>query len=136
MNNPWKHVLAVVGVALVAGAAWYGWLGWDQSYDEHPDGTVSGPYQAWQVVGLVLTLVVPLVWAVSQRYFAASTFALTFGLTVASFIDWSDDESGLFLVGVLMIMIGGMFVTSIATVVLASLPGLAGGRRRPRAGVS
>jgi hypothetical protein len=38
--------------AVLTGASYLGWLGWDQQ--RNPDGT--GPYEAWQVVGLALTL--------------------------------------------------------------------------------
>jgi len=32
------------------------WLGWDQTKYRGPDGNLHGPYQPWQVVGLVLVL--------------------------------------------------------------------------------
>ncbi|WP_433217450.1 hypothetical protein [Microtetraspora malaysiensis] len=32
------------------------WLGWDQEKDIEPDGSLSGPYQPWQVAGLVIVL--------------------------------------------------------------------------------
>jgi hypothetical protein len=38
--------------AVLTGASYLGWLGWDQQ--RRPDGT--GPYEAWQVFGLALTL--------------------------------------------------------------------------------
>jgi hypothetical protein len=40
--------------AVLTGASYLGWLGWDQQ--RSPDGT--GPYEAWQVVGLALTLAI------------------------------------------------------------------------------
>src|SRR5262245_26251490 len=45
--------VALVAVALTV-VAYLAWLGWDQR--RNPDGT--GPYEAWQVVGLALTLAV------------------------------------------------------------------------------
>lgn len=45
--------VALTAVVLTV-ASWLGWLGWDQQ--RNPDG--SGPYEAWQVVGLALTLTV------------------------------------------------------------------------------
>jgi hypothetical protein len=44
------------GVAVATLIAYVAWLGWDQVKDVAPDGSTSGPYQAWQVVGLVATL--------------------------------------------------------------------------------
>ncbi|MFD2009457.1 hypothetical protein [Streptomyces narbonensis] len=45
----------------------------------------------------------------------------TAGLTVAAAYDWSDDASGLFVIGAIMVMIGTLAVTSavslLATVV-------------------
>jgi hypothetical protein len=51
--------VALVAVALTV-LAYLAWLGWDQQRNR--DGT--GPYEAWQVVGLALTLA--LVAAVSS----------------------------------------------------------------------
>ena len=45
--------VTLVAVLLTV-AAYLAWLGWDQQ--RNPDGT--GPYEAWQVVGLALTLAV------------------------------------------------------------------------------
>ncbi|WP_420707388.1 hypothetical protein [Streptomyces sp. NRRL F-2799] len=48
--------------AVVSAALWAAWLGWDEHRDVHPDGSTTGPYQPWQVIGLVLTLLVPVCW--------------------------------------------------------------------------
>jgi hypothetical protein len=44
----------------------------------------------------------------------------TAGLTVAAYYDWSDDSSGLFMVGVGMVMMGSLVVTAIVSSVIAS----------------
>lgn len=100
---------------------WAAWLGWDQHRDVQPDGSETGPYEAWQVIGLVLTLLAPVYWAASRRYIAGAAFGVPVGLTVAAGYDWSDDSSGLFLVGVVMIMVGSLIVTCAATAVIASV---------------
>src|SRR3954465_8316071 len=85
-----KPVLQLVQILVSAGvsvAAWAAWLGWDQHRDVHPDGSTTGPYEAWQVIGLVLTLLLPVYWAASRRYFAAAVFGTTAGLTVAAWYD-------------------------------------------------
>jgi len=115
------HLFATLLTTGVALAAWAGWLGWDQRYDTQPDGTTSGPYEAWQVVGLVLTLLVSVYWAASRRYFVGAVLGTTGGLTVAAFYDWSDDASGLFVVGVGMVMMGSLGVTIALSAVIASL---------------
>ncbi|MER8235144.1 hypothetical protein [Streptomyces sp. NPDC094049] len=97
-----------VVTALMAVAAWAAWLGWDQHRDVHPDGSVTGPYEVWQVVGLVLTLLVPVCWAAHKRQVVAAAFGTSAGLTIASAVDWSDDASGLFVIGVGMVALGGL----------------------------
>jgi len=119
-KTSWQ-LTAFVGITLVTMAAWYGWLGWDQVSDQHPDGSTSGPYEAWQVIGLVVTLLVPMIWAVTRRYSPAAVAGTTIGLTVAAYYDWSDDSSGLFIVGVGMIMIGAAVLTAVTAAVVSAL---------------
>ncbi|MDX2764430.1 hypothetical protein ACSCB1_40765 [Streptomyces europaeiscabiei] len=105
---------------------WAVWLGWDQHRDVHPDGSSTGPYEAWQVIGLVLTLLIPVVWAASRRHIAGAVVGTTAGLTVACFYDWSDDSSGLFVIGVTMVMLGTAAVTTGLSFLIAAI------RRRPQ----
>ncbi|MFF3252760.1 hypothetical protein ACFYWP_17520 [Actinacidiphila glaucinigra] len=119
--NPLSRLLPVVLQAVVASAAWAAWLGWDQHRDVQPDGTETGPYEAWQVVGLVLTLLPLVCWAASRGLFPAAVLGTTAGLTAAAFYDWSDDSSGLFLVGVGMVATGSLVVTAAVAAVTASV---------------
>ncbi|MEU7008401.1 hypothetical protein [Streptomyces sp. NPDC046332] len=114
-----NQLLVTLVLALVASAVWAAWLGWDQHRDVHPDGSTTGPYEAWQVVGLVLTLLAPVYWAASRRHIAGAVLGTTVGLTVAAFHDWSDDASGLFVIGVGMVMVGSSVVTAGASAVIA-----------------
>jgi hypothetical protein len=45
-----------LSLAILTAGIYLVWLGWDQRYDVGPGGVVTGPYQAWQVVGLVVGL--------------------------------------------------------------------------------
>ncbi|AOR36579.1 hypothetical protein BFF78_40900 [Streptomyces fodineus] len=45
------HLSSVLVLAGLSAAAWTAWLGWDQQRDAHPDGSTTGPYEAWQVIG-------------------------------------------------------------------------------------
>ncbi|WP_406105082.1 hypothetical protein OG698_22915 [Streptomyces sp. NBC_01003] len=117
------QLLAVIAPAAVALAAWAGWLGWDQQRDVHPDGSTTGPYEAWQVIGLVLTLLPPVYWAASRRYTVAAVLGPTAGLTVAAYYDWSDDASGLFVIGVGLVMVGSLVVTSALAAVIGAVTG-------------
>ncbi|GGQ27413.1 hypothetical protein GCM10010266_58410 [Streptomyces griseomycini] len=101
--------------AVTASVMWAVWLGWDQHRDVHPDGSSTGPYEAWQVIGLVLTLLAPVCWAVFRNHAAGAVAGTTTGLTAAAFLDWSDDGSGLFVVGVGMVMIGSLAVTAVVS---------------------
>lgn len=103
---------AILVLALLTSAAWAAWLGWDQQRDVQPDGTTTGPYEAWQVIGLVLTLLAPVCWAASRRYIAGAVLGTTAGLTIAAYQDWSDDSSGLFMIGVGMVAVGSLAVTA------------------------
>lgn len=113
--------MAILVPAVLALAVWAAWLGWDQHRDVQPDGSETGPYEAWQVIGLVLTLLAPVYWAASRRYIAGAVLGVTGGLTVAAYYDWSDDSSGLFMVGVGMVMMGSLVVTGVASAVIASV---------------
>ncbi|MFE9440418.1 hypothetical protein ACFYO2_15655 [Streptomyces sp. NPDC006602] len=121
-----KTVLQLLPVLVLAGvslAAWAAWLGWDQHHDVQPDGTTTGPYEAWQVIGLVLTLLVPVYWAASRHHVAGAVRGTTLGLTVAAYYDWSDDASGLFMVGVSMVLVGSLAVTAAVSAVIARVKG-------------
>ncbi|MET9878503.1 hypothetical protein ABZZ36_28300 [Actinacidiphila glaucinigra] len=125
--HPLSRLLPVLLQAVVASAAWAAWLGWDQQRDVQPDGSETGPYEAWQVVGLVLTLLPLVCWSASRGRVAAAVLGTTAGLTAAAFYDWSDDSSGLFLVGVGMVATGSLVVTAVVAAVTAAAT--RGGRR-------
>jgi hypothetical protein len=111
-----------LALAVIASMAWAAWLGWDQQRDVQPDGSVTGPYEAWQVIGLVLTLLAPLYWAASsRRHITDAVLGVTTGLTAAAFYDWSDDASGLFMVGVFLVAAGSFAATTAVTALIASM---------------
>ncbi|MYW63879.1 hypothetical protein GTY65_07310 [Streptomyces sp. SID8379] len=111
LPHPARRLLPALAPAATALAAWALWLGWDQTRDVHPDGSVTGPYEAWQVIGLVLTLLAPLYWSASRHHATAAALGTTTGLTAAAAYDWSDDSSGLFMVGVVLVMLGSLAAT-------------------------
>ncbi|MFF3215871.1 hypothetical protein ACFYYB_35310 [Streptomyces sp. NPDC002886] len=119
LPKPLPQPLAILVLATASIAGWAAWLGWDQLRDVQPDGSQTGPYQPWQVIGLVLTLLALVCWAASRHYEAAAVLGTTTGLTVAASYDWSDDGSGLFVIGVIMIMIGNLTVTGLLAPLIA-----------------
>ncbi|MEU3032791.1 hypothetical protein ACPCBC_17215 [Streptomyces incarnatus] len=122
-----KQSVWVLGLGVVAGGLWGGWLGWDQYRDVGAGGVGSGPYQVWQVAGLVVSLLVVVCWAALRRHTVATVAGTTIGLTLAAWCDWSDDSSGLFAVGVAMVMVGSLGATGL---VCALVGGVAPGARR------
>lgn len=115
--------------AAVVGA-WAAWLGWDQERNDGPGDTETGPYEVWQVGGLVLTLLVAVVVVAYARHFVPAVLGPTVGLTSASFSDWSDDNSGLYIVGVGLIMMGAFVGSALVAVVVGALREETGGWRR------
>ncbi|MCX4695424.1 hypothetical protein [Streptomyces sp. NBC_01408] len=129
LQKPAPHLSATLALAGLTVALWAAWLGWDQHRDVHPDGSTTGPYEAWQVIGLVLTLLVPVYWAASRQYIVAAVLGTSSGLTAAAWYDWSDDGSGLFVIGVGMVMIGSLMVTGLLSLLIASWTRRAGSSR-------
>lgn len=118
-------LLQVLSFVLLAGAvagAWAAWLGWDQERDEFGD-IEADPYEAWQVGGLVLTVLVAVVVVAYVRHFVPAVLGSTTGLTFASFYDWSDDASGLFAVGVALILMGTFVGSALVAVAVGALRG-------------
>jgi hypothetical protein len=96
-------------LALVLGAlTWGAWLGWDRtaSYDSVTD-SVQYPYVTLQVLGCGLTvLVLTVALAVRGPAVAAAT-----GVGLGFWLGWtvdaaSQDDTGLFAVGAIMLAIG------------------------------
>ncbi|WP_257573988.1 hypothetical protein [Streptomyces sp. JJ66] len=106
-------------MAVIAGAAWAAWLGWDQHREVGAD---SGPYEAWQILGLAVTLLLPVVWAASRRYVPGAVLGTTAGLAIAAYLDWSDDASGLFGVGVLLLVLGSLAGTALVSAAVRAWP--------------
>ncbi|MEU0255264.1 hypothetical protein ABZ299_22775 [Streptomyces sp. NPDC006184] len=116
-----RRFLAVLLPAAAASAAWAAWLGWDPGYDVRDDGTTTGPYEGWQVAGLVLTLLVPVGRAVARGHVVGAVAGTTAGLTTAAYLDWSDDATGLFAVGVALVMLGTLTATTVVAVVVRAV---------------
>jgi|GEM_PF-3595071 len=103
-----RHVVACVVLALLTASCWWAWMAWDHTYQTDPEtGEVSGPYQAWQVIGCVVCLIVLCVIA-SARLPAWLVIPI---MSVAFTLAWSwtaapSDETGLWAVGAMMIFVG------------------------------
>ncbi|MFI5842146.1 hypothetical protein ACIA8K_20770 [Catenuloplanes sp. NPDC051500] len=114
-----KTVTAALAVAVLTVVTWFAWLGWDTKQDVDAAGNVSGPYQAWQVIGCGVTLLALLVAAIVLRVNAVATAA---AITLAFTAVWTwdaarHDDSGLFAVGALLVFVGLAASSAIAAAV-------------------
>ncbi|MGC4812761.1 hypothetical protein ACLQ29_19740 [Micromonospora sp. DT228] len=113
---------ALLGVLFLAAATvgvWILWLGWDTRYTvDAQTGASSGPYEPWQVVGCVLSLVVLAALAGTRL----SPWLVVPVMSVAFTAVWSwraagTDDSGLWAVGGILVLVGmavGSTVVSLA----------------------
>jgi len=121
----------VIAVAVLAALTWFAWMGWDTTYQVDPVTQVaSGPYEAWQVIGCALSLLVLLVGALlaGVRPIPASA-ALTLAFTAA----WTataapNDETGLYGVGMILVLVGLTAGTTVVSLVVLGLRRLWSGR--------
>ncbi|MEH1165254.1 hypothetical protein V6V47_07695 [Micromonospora sp. CPCC 205539] len=114
---------ALLGVLFLAAAtvgAWLLWLGRDTRQTVDPQtGATSGPYEAWQVIGCVLTLALLAALAGTRL----SPWVVAPVMTVAFTVVWSwraasTDNSGLWVVGAILVLVG-MAVGSTAVSLVA-----------------
>ena len=119
-----SKVLGGLAVAVLSAATWFGWMGWDTEYDIDPvTQSASGPYQAWQVIGCGVTLLVLLVGALLLGVTAPiACVAVTVPFTVA----WTTtaaatDDSGLFVVGAVLVFFGLAAATTVVSAVTVAL---------------
>jgi len=105
-------LLGTAGVlALLSGLAWFVWLGWDDEY-EWVDGVAHGPYEAWQVIACGATVVALTVVAYVLTRGVLAYLLLPVAAMLGFAVPWtghaaSSDESGLYVVGLFLLLVGG-----------------------------
>jgi amino acid transporter len=86
------------------------WLGWDQRRDVQPDGSTTGPYEPWQVVGLavVLIAVVALAGYRGRPVIAVvvGTLVMTLCFSVDAVTEPPEHNDGSWAVGAIMLTVG------------------------------
>ena len=112
-------------LAVATAATWFAWLGWDDEYQVDPaTGSSSGPYEAWQVVGCVVTLLV-LGLAVGVLFSPWLLAVVPPVFTVAWTVDAAgSDDSGLFIVGAVLVLVGTSFGAAVVALVAVGLRAL------------
>jgi hypothetical protein len=102
------RLLTVAVVVVATFANYVGWLGWDTTKEIGPDGNLHGPYEPWQVVGVVLVLGVIAVAAGWRRHpwvaVAVTTTVMTVSISVQGATEPRND--GLWPIGAFMVAIG------------------------------
>jgi hypothetical protein len=113
-----RNAIGAIGIAAATVATYFGWLGWDTEYQVDPvTQAESGPYEAWQVAGCVVTLLVLalvaglvfLPWVVAPVMTVSFTVAWAVGAALR-------DESGLWLVGAIGVFVGMAIGSTIVSV--------------------
>jgi hypothetical protein len=112
----------VLAVAILSALSWFAWMGWDHQY-QIVDGEPAGPYEAWQVAGCVLSLLAVFVGALLLRVRAwAAAAALVLAFTIAWTAQASgEDESGMYAVGAIGLLIGLIAGTALVSAVVLPL---------------
>ena len=106
-----SRIVLIAAAVVLSALAWVGWLAWDHEYQvDAATGISSGPYEAWQVQGCVVMLLAAAVLAGLARPAAQAALWVTVPFTACWVVDAArTDESGLYLVGALLIA-GGLYL--------------------------
>ncbi|GIG87262.1 hypothetical protein [Plantactinospora endophytica] len=131
LAHPRHTPLWIVGLAAGTALAYWAFLGWDQQKETDPvTGAQTGPYSAWQVVGLVVVLAL-LVFETGRRgrpWLAGTVVPAV--LTVAFSVDAATDpdSDGLWVIGAALVALGSVLGAGL----LAGLGAYLGRRSRLR----
>ena len=123
MSEKLKIAVLVVVLALSTAACWWGWLAWDNTYQIDPlTGNESGPYEAWQVIGCVVSLVV----IGSGAALLLPAWVVIVTMTLAFTAAWtataqSQDETGLFMVGAVLVLVAMAGATGVLTFLVQAI---------------
>lgn len=99
--------LALVFLIIGTVASWLAWLAWDDTYQIDADGVASGPYEAWQVIGSGITVMIVVLLA--ARFLSPWIIAPVAGISYAAAWGWTSipqDDTGLAGVGLIMTLAG------------------------------
>ncbi|CAM3197047.1 hypothetical protein [Tsukamurella hominis] len=105
-----RVTLTLAALALVSAGAWFAFLGWDHEYYE-VDGVAQGPYRPWQVIacGTVIVLACTAAFAYLRRVWLLAVIPVV--AVVGFAVPWaawaSRDDTGLWVVGLLFLLVGG-----------------------------
>lgn len=118
---------AAAALAAFAAGMWFAWLGWDHEY-YRVEGVAQGPYRPWQVVGCAVSIGIAAVLAYLWTRGTWAVFLLAAAGVVGFAVPWTRDaaaadDSGLFVVGLLFLLVGGGVVLTTLLAITATVAG-------------
>jgi len=88
-------VRVAVVAAVVSAFNYLVWLAWDQHVDVRAsDGYVTGPYEPWQIVGMIAVLVALAVYIGLGQGVVHASLAVSVSLTICFAVDAATDARG------------------------------------------
>lgn len=111
-------------LATGAAAAHAAWLGWDQEYQRDPvTGASSGPYETWQVLGCAITVAALALGAGLLRRPGVAVGVVPAVFTTAWSLDAAPrDDSGLWAVGAMLVLLGSLAAVAAVAYLASALP--------------
>lgn len=125
MSPPVRTALVLFSVTVSAALTWFAWLGWESGYRRLPDGSVEGPYSPAQVLACAATLAaVVVLGCLAVRCAAGRSAAVVVCATGGFAFAWgrdasANDETGLWAVGLLLLVVGAVLGGAVVAVVTA-----------------
>ena len=108
-------MFGAVGIAVVANYA--SWLGPHEHYEIGSDGFEHGPYQPWQVIGLVVVLTAIVIIAGWQRMAIGTASTVAVAMTVAFAYYADKGPASFWIFGAILVAVGSF----LGSLVVASL---------------
>ncbi|WP_416901207.1 hypothetical protein [Micromonospora echinospora] len=118
-RRPARPVRWMVGLGLAAAVAYLAFLGWDREKDLDPvTGAETGPYEAWQVVGLALVVGALAFVAGRKHQVLAALVAIPVVLTLAFVVTAvTGPEPGLWPIGAALTALGSAAGTAVVALI-------------------
>lgn len=106
-RSPARQWASVVLIAVLSAGLWFGWFAWDTEYQyDAVAGRMAGPYAVWQGVGAFLCSIVVVWFAQRLLHFVVALLVIPTSFTFAWITTAASDETGLWLVGAVLVAFG------------------------------
>ncbi|MGA3527679.1 hypothetical protein [Melissospora conviva] len=114
-----RGLLWIIALGATTVAAYLALFGWDQRKDlDVVTGNETGPYEAWQIIGLGLVVAALAFLAGRKHQVLSAVVALPLALTAAfAVIAVSSPEPGFWPIGALLLALGSAAATTLVAVI-------------------